>query len=183
MTDQAAEPAWEQLARPWQLMPNGEWSTWRIEAGRGEGKTRTGAEATVRVAHEASRLIAEGRLAPREARIAAIGPTMGFVREVMVDGLSGLLRCSPPGFAPIYVPSKRKVLYPGGVEVQLFGADDPDRIRGLQFMWVWFDEYGATNLARETLSNATAGLRLGPHPRRLITSTVAGRLRSVTVTP
>lgn len=183
VTETTEGTSWDRLARPWQVTPPGEWTTWDIEAGRGEGKTRAGAEATLAVAREASRLITDGLLAPQEARIAAIGPTMAFVREVMVDGASGLLRCSPPGFAPIYLTAQRKLVYPGGVEVCLFGADEPSRIRGLQFAWIWFDEYRGVKHAREALRNATSGLRLGSHPRRLIASTGDGKPRSVTSTP
>jgi phage terminase large subunit-like protein len=185
MIDQAAEPAWEQLARPWQRMPPGDWTTWLLQAGRGAGKTRAGAEATLKVAQEATRLIAEGRLTPQEARLAAIGPTATYARDVMVDGASGLLRCSSPEFAPIYQPSQRKLTYPGGVEVRLFGADEPDRLRGSNFMWVWFDGFdGARRQNRDALDNATAGLRAGPRPRRLIAEEVIlGPPRSVTVRP
>jgi phage terminase large subunit-like protein len=36
--------AWRREARPQQLAPPGEWFVWLIMAGRGWGKTRTGAE-------------------------------------------------------------------------------------------------------------------------------------------
>src|SRR6266705_685706 len=35
---------WAKLARPNQLPPDGDWSFWMLLAGRGFGKTRTGAE-------------------------------------------------------------------------------------------------------------------------------------------
>ena len=37
---------WYQMARKEQLDPNGDWSIWLVLAGRGWGKTRTGAEST-----------------------------------------------------------------------------------------------------------------------------------------
>jgi len=39
--------AWWYEARPKQLLPPGDWTVWLALAGRGWGKNRTGAEATV----------------------------------------------------------------------------------------------------------------------------------------
>jgi|SRR5208282_5253216 len=71
---------WAFWARPNQLPPNGEWRVWLLLAGRGFGKTRTGAEmirarVTARTAH----------------RLALVAPTAGDARDVMVEGESGIL--------------------------------------------------------------------------------------------
>ena len=52
--------SWEWIARPEQLIPDGDWDTWFIQAGRFWGKTRTGAQATDQVARQAAQWIRDG---------------------------------------------------------------------------------------------------------------------------
>lgn len=61
------------LARPEQVMPEGDWDIWLVLAGRGFGKTRTGAEA---VREEVS--------LNRSERIGLIAETAADARDVMV---------------------------------------------------------------------------------------------------
>lgn len=83
---QAKQYNWNEIARPSQLPPPGDWSIWYIIAGRGFGKTRAGAEAVRNwVASGAAR------------RIALVGSTLEDVRKVMIEGESGLLGVHPPG--------------------------------------------------------------------------------------
>src|SRR5690348_11546803 len=72
-------------ARPSQLAPEGNWWLWLILAGRGFGKTRAGAE-WVREQVETGRC----------GRIALVGETAADVRNVMIEGESGLLAISRP---------------------------------------------------------------------------------------
>jgi phage terminase large subunit-like protein len=71
---------WALWARPGQTPPEGDWTTWLICAGRGFGKTRCGAEW---VRHVAKR--------DPDARIALVGSSIAEVRQVMVEGESGIL--------------------------------------------------------------------------------------------
>src|SRR5689334_9600497 len=87
-------------ARREQLAPEGDWTVWLILAGRGFGKTRTSAE-WVREQE------ARGR-----RRIALVGRTSADVRDVMVEGESGILACSPTWNRPEYEPSKRRLTWP-----------------------------------------------------------------------
>src|SRR6266550_6289251 len=73
---------WAKLARPNQLPPDGDWSFWMLLAGRGFGKTRTGAE-WIRAQHE------------RIPRMALVAPTAADARDVMVEGESGIMAISP----------------------------------------------------------------------------------------
>lgn len=157
---------WEGLwARDSQLLPPGDdWNTWLILAGRGYGKTRTGAETTRRAV--------ETGLA---TRIALVAPTAADARDTMVEGESGLLACCPPWFAAHYEPSKRRVTWKrGGREVAratLFSAEEPERFRGPQHDWVWGDEPASWPDAPEAWAQLQLGLRLGRKPRAIVTGT------------
>ena len=104
-----------------QLPPPGEWRTWLIMAGRGFGKTRAGAEWVRGIAD-----------ADPEARIALVAATLGEARSVMVEGESGLLACCPPHNRPSYEPSLRRVTFPNGAMALLYGANEPESLRGPQ---------------------------------------------------
>lgn len=150
---------WRFWARPEQLPPDGQWSKWVILAGRGWGKTRTGAEA-VRDA------IMRG-----VQRVALVGPTAGDVRDVMIYGESGLLAIFPEHERPKYEPSKRRVTFHTGAVATLYSAEKPDRLRGPQHEFAWLDELAAWANLGDTLSNLQFGLRLGTSPRMVITTT------------
>jgi phage terminase large subunit-like protein len=120
---------WRSLARPEQLPPPGEWSTWLIMTGRGWGKTRTAAE-TVKIAVEEW----------GHRRLAIIGPTAGDMRDVMIEGESGLLSVFPEATRPHYEPSKQRVTFANGAVANLRSADEPRRVRGLQYTFLWADE-------------------------------------------
>src|SRR5579883_2693556 len=87
---------WRAWARDNQLAPEGDWSTWVVKAGRGWGKTRTGAEWVIEKAQQYP-----------GCHIALVGRTVADVRKVMVNGISGILAVSPPWFQPKYNPSFR----------------------------------------------------------------------------
>ena len=143
-----------------QKAPEGDWAVWLLMAGRGFGKTRAGAEW---VRERVSR--GEGR------RVALVAPTPDDVRNVMVEGVSGLLRVSPPWFRPKYEPSKRKLTWPNGATALGFSSYEPDRLRGPQFDTAWCDELASWKNARETWDNLQFGLRLGESPRCAVTTT------------
>lgn len=117
---------WELNARPKQLPPTGNWRFWVVRAGRGFGKTRTGAEYV--------RKLAKGG---KHGRLAIIGPTAADVRDVMVEGESGIMSCSPNDFMPLYEPSKRQLTWPNGVIAKLYSGEEPDRLRGPQHSGGW----------------------------------------------
>jgi phage terminase large subunit-like protein len=150
---------WKFWARPSQLPPPGDWRVWLILAGRGFGKTRTGAETTIdRVRRSVSK------------RVGLIAPTAADARDVMVEGESGILACSPPDFRPLYEPSKRRLTWPNGAVATLFSAEEPDRLRGPQHDFIWADEPAAWKYP-ETWDMAMFGLRLGTNPQVVATTT------------
>lgn len=151
---------WDLWARPDQRIPDGDWTTWLLLAGRGFGKTKTGAETVNRVVELG-----------QAGRIALVAETAADARDVMVEGDSGILRCAPPWFRPVYEPSKRKLTWPNGAIAQTFNAVEPDQLRGPQFDFAWSDELAKWRYAQDTWDNLQFGLRLGVRPRQLVTTT------------
>jgi phage terminase large subunit-like protein len=149
-------PAW---ARKNQLPPDGDWTIWLIMAGRGYGKTRSGAE------------FIRARVESGESRnIALIGATAADARDVMVEGPSGILNISPPWNRPLYEPSKRRITWPNGAVASLFTAEEPERLRGPQCDTFWCDEAGAWP-NKEAWDQLMFGFRLGDNPRGIVTTT------------
>ncbi len=134
--------------------------------GRGSGKTRTGAE-WVRAQVEGPRPDSPGRC----ARVALVAETADQARDVMVLGDSGLLAVSPPDRRPVFQVSRRRLVWPNGAEAQLFSAADPESLRGPQFDAAWSDELGKWRRAREAWDMLQFALRLGDHPRQVVTTT------------
>jgi predicted phage terminase large subunit-like protein len=151
---------WPTWARPQQLAPNGDWHTWLVLAGRGFGKTRTGAE-WVRDRIEAG----------VSSRMAIIAPTSADLRDVIVEGESGILAISPPWNKPTYEPSKRRVTWDNGAMATLFSAEEPERLRGPQHDNAWCDEVAAWPDPQMVMDMLNFGLRLGKAPQKVLTTT------------
>lgn len=145
------------LARPDQIMPQGDWFIWLVLAGRGFGKTRTGAEA-----------VREEVESGRSGRIGLIAETAADARDVMV---AEILRICPNDTRPTYTPSNRKLSFPNGAVAFTYNATEPDQLRGPQHDFLWMDELAKWRYARETWDQAQFGLRLGSKPRQVITTT------------
>jgi len=151
---------WRWCGRPDQILPVGDWLFWLVLAGRGWGKTRTGAEAVRDWANN-----------PLE-RILMIAPTAADVREVMIEGPSGLLSCYPQGERPTYNPSRHLVTFPSGAIAMTRSADEPERLRGPQFTKFWADELCSWRFAREAWDQIMFGFRLpGKSLQGVITTT------------
>lgn len=155
---------WEYQGRAGQLPPPGDWRIWMIMAGRGFGKTRSGAEWVWMVAD-----------ANPDARIALVSSSLAEARAVMVEGESGLLAISRPGHRPHYEPSLHRIRFRNGAQAQLFSASEPEGLRGPQHSHAWCDEIGKWPLANERAmrcwENLQLGLRLGQDPRIAVTTT------------
>ncbi len=162
LTDNEADElltTWSFWARPEQLTPEGDWRIWLILAGRGYGKTRCGAEWV----HEQ---IENGKM-----RIALVGETKADVRDVMVEGESGILATAQRKNRPLYEPSKRRLTWPNGAIAVCYSGDEPDQLRGPQHDGAWLDELSKYRYAEDTWSNLDLGLRLGENPQVVITTT------------
>lgn len=137
-------------ARANQRPPEGDWRTLLILAGRGFGKTRAACEW---VRHQAE--------SGQARRIALVGSTAADVRDVLVEGESGILAVCPPWDRPRYEPSKRRLTWPNGAQATTFSAEEPDRLRGPQHDAALCDELAAWGYAEATWTNLLLGLRRG----------------------
>lgn len=153
---------WRFWARPRQLAPGDDrWFCWLILAGRGFGKTRSGAEWVRMQVEQAGMPI----------RVALIAETWHDARSVMVEGESGILSCARPDFRPRFEPSKRRLVWPNGAVAGIYSADAPDQLRGPQHHVAWGDELAKWRHAEATWANLSLGLRLGVRPRVCVTTT------------
>lgn len=159
---------WRFWARPNQLAPEGLWNTWLVLAGRGFGKTRLGSEWIRENVCGTSPLTAAPN-APR--RIALVAETAADARDVMVLGDSGLLASHPKDQRPDWSPTNRRLTWPNGTEAWVYNATEPDQLRGPQHGLAWVDELAKFRYMQETWDQLQFGLRLGQHPRCLITTT------------
>jgi phage terminase large subunit-like protein len=156
----ALDDAWFRTARPEQISPPGNWAIWLVSAGRGWGKTRTGAEWV--------RSQAEGCSTSRLALVAA---TASDARDTMIEGESGILAVCPDHFRPTYEPSKRRLTWPNGAIATAYSSEEPDRLRGPQHSAAWIDELAAFANLEATWNMLQFGMRLGKNPQQLITTT------------
>lgn len=156
---------WRETARPEQLPPDGHWLTWAFVAGRGAGKTRSAAEWTQ-----------EQAIAHPGCRIALVGRTPADVRDVMIEGDSGILAIAR-GNRPVYQSTKRRLTWPNGSTAYAYSAEVPAQLRGPQHHYAWCDEPAAWTDARKgdvldtAWNNLMLGLRLGSDPRCVATTT------------
>ena len=142
--------------------PTGDWLVWLMIGGRGAGKTRAGAEWV--------RAIATGEPKPA-GPIALVGETFTDTREVMIEGVSGLLAIHPSGERPEWQRTRRRLVWPNGTVAQAFSAEDPESLRGPQFAAAWADELAKWRYPDACWDMLQFGLRLGPHPRQVVTTT------------
>lgn len=158
--------SWAFWSRPSQRVPannanpkteDGTWTTWLIDAGRGFGKTRTGAE-TVR------------QWAKSYRYVNLVGATADDARDIMVEGESGILAICPAHERPQYKKAERKLVWPNGSISLIFTADEPDRARGKQSEKLWADEVAAWRY-RDAWDQLMFGLRLGNAPQCVATTT------------
>jgi phage terminase large subunit-like protein len=137
-----------------------DWFFWLLMAGRGAGKTRTGAEDAWWY----------GFLYPG-CRYAVVAPTNADCRKTCFEGESGLIARVPPTLVANWNRGEMVLTLTNGSMFQGYSADEPDRLRGPQHHRAWCDELAAWRYLDDTLDNLLMGLRLGPAPRIVATTT------------
>jgi len=156
---------WLRKARHKQIAPDGTWNIWLILAGRGWGKTLTGASDIVNYALRYSK-----------SRCAVVAPTFGDLRRVCFEGESGVLALIPQECyfekqkAKGYNKSNAEIVLFNGSIIQGYAASEPDRMRGPQYHRAWCDELAAWRYI-DAWDQLQFGMRLGQHPQTIITST------------
>ena len=152
---------WPFWAQAGQRAPGGFWRTWLMLAGRGFGKTRSGAE-WVREQAQAGN---------GDTRIALIAATIDDARAIMVEGDSGLLAIAPDGERPLWEPGRGRLIWPSGAQAAVFSAANPESLRGPQHHFAWADELTKWAYPDESWANLQMGLRLGDDARTVATTT------------
>jgi len=164
MTDQESaqylQYFWPAYARPQQKTPGGYWHIWFVLAGRGYGKTRTGAEWVREQVEDFGK-----------KRIALVAETSADCRDVMIEGPAGILNVCPPWNTPIYEPSKRRLTWPNGARAFTYSGKEPNQLRGPQHDAAWADELAKWQYMDEAWSNLMLGLRGGTDPKCIVTTT------------
>jgi phage terminase large subunit-like protein len=151
--------SWLATARPEQVTPEGDWNVWLILAGRGWGKTRTGAEDLAQYAR-----------ANAGVRLAVVAPTIADARDTCIEGESGLLAVLGREAVEAWNRSLGELRLTNGSRIKTFSADEPDRLRGPQHHRAWCDEVAAWRYP-EAWDQLLFGMRLGEHPKVVATTT------------
>lgn len=156
---------WYNKARSTQIQPKTDHNIWLVLAGRGWGKTRTGAQDIAIYALRNSNTIC-----------AVVAPTFGDLRRVCFGGPSGLLSVLPQdcldtnfgtnGFAS----ANMEIRLANGSKIIGFAAVSPERLRGPQFHRAWCDELASWQYP-DAFDQLMFGLRLGDNPQCIITTT------------
>lgn len=154
-----ARTKWLSVARADQIAPEGDWDTWLILAGRGWGKTRTGAEDA-----------AWYGIRNPGSRIAIVAPTAADARDTCVEGESGLINVLPREMVRNWNRSLGELVLTNDTRYKLFSAEEPERLRGPQHHRAWCDELAAWKYP-ETWDQLMFGLRLGERPQAVVTTT------------
>lgn len=139
--------------------PGVDWLVWLLGAGRGAGKSKTGSEYTRSISRKIESL-------------ALIGPTGPAVRNIMIEGPSGLIKaCENAGESYSYEPSKQRFTFQNGARCTLYSAEEPARLRGGNHGFIWGDEPAHWDDPQAVWDMALLTLRVGVRPHVLATTT------------
>ena len=159
-----ARAKWVASAHKYQIPPPLEmdYTVWMMLAGRGAGKTRSAAEA----------LWWWCWINP-ESRGLVLAPTSNDVKFTCFEGQSGLLSVIPKELIVDYNKQDHQIKLSNGSIIRGISADSYERLRGPQFHFAWCDELAAFQYlgAGEAWDMMMMGLRLGDHPRVIVTTT------------
>ena len=140
---------------------NPNWTEWGLLAGRSFGKSLTGAQW---LAYEA---ITDPEALPSYV----IAPTLNDVRYTCFEGVTGILKLIPEELVKDYNRSNLIITLDNGAIIRGFSAEEPERLRGPQAARCLCDEIAAWTDPEETWSMMMFGLRLGPNPKVVWTTT------------
>ena len=162
----SATDYWDDTVNRWQPLPHqvpppGEWYVWVLLGGRGSGKTMAGTHFVL------DHLRSQGR----KARVGIGAPTIADARDVCAEGVTGLISLAPTEFR--YNRSMGEAHHKDGGYVKFMGSEEPARWNGPQWSLLWADELALWNEA--SWHQAQFGLRLGEHPRAIVTTTPKNR--------
>jgi phage terminase large subunit-like protein len=152
-------------ARTSQLPPDWDWRIWFLMAGRGFGKTRTGAET----------FKTWGLTAERPLSLAVVAKKDKLCRELCFEGPSGLTTWIKPEDVASYKHGSGDITLEltNGTVIRGFSSETPDNLRGWAFDRVWLDEFASYHpgVATDVFDMAWFCMRESADPRMIITST------------
>lgn len=154
---------WRDYARDKQIEPKGKWRIWLICAGRGWGKTLTGANWHIE----------RRRNFPKTIGF-IMGPTWDHVEDVMIGGPTGILACAPPDFQPRR--SGTNLYWPNG-SITIGLSAETGGPRGPQAHDAWGDEprewkdAPKGDVVDTAWNNLSIAVRLGDDQRIVLTTT------------
>jgi len=167
-----AADLWEQRSRasrsvatvlPHQRPPAGDWLGWLMLGGRGSGKTH--ACARTMIDHVNGPPCLSG---PTPHWLGIIAPTLGDAATSCYKGPSGI-GTQDPSTQMVTTKGGTEIRWPNGSVGKLFGTDTPgdvERLRaGGNRCFVWLEELAAWRYAEEAFDQMRFGLRAGPNPR------------------
>ena len=162
----SAKEFWEDSVNQWeplphQIPPEGVWDVWLLLGGRGSGKTMAGTHYVL------DHLKTFGR----KARVGIGAPTIADARDVCAEGVTGLINLAPEDFH--YNRSLGEARHKDGGYVKFLGSEEPARWNGVQWSLLWADELALWN--ETSWHQAQFGLRLGDHPKAIVTTTPKNR--------
>ena len=154
---------------PHQRPPEGDWDTWLMLTGRGVGKTVAGSHWLD--THMQGPPCDDG--IPGGHRAAIVAPTHNDAYEAITG--PRCLTTQNPAVVIRQVEGATYVHWPNQAVARIFGVNTPrdiDRLRaGGNRCAVWCEELAAWPKLAEAWSHIDFGLRIGPHPKRVCTTT------------
>ncbi len=144
-----AERAWLRTARQKQILPLSGWARALALAGRGCGKTETGANWVRRCVGLYPGCV-----------VHVVAPTYSDLRGVVFNGLSGILARVPRAMIADYNQTTFEIRLRNSSLIRGFSSESPDRLRGPQCTFLWGDEVAAWYRAEENLANIDMSTRI-----------------------
>jgi predicted phage terminase large subunit-like protein len=152
---------WLNSAHGYQLAPtNIPWDIWMLLAGRGAGKTKC-----------ASNELGWLTLANTESRALVTAPTSSDIRDTCFEGDSGLINTIPRWAVKKYNSSLHELILFNDATIKGIPASEPERYRGPQFHFSWYDELAAMEKPTQAWDLSQMGVRLGKQTKTIITTT------------
>jgi phage terminase large subunit-like protein len=154
---------------PHQVPPAGDWLGWLMMAGRGAGKTEA-------CAHYLAEHVNGPPCMPGPIPhwMAIIAPTLGDAATACYSGPSGIRHFDQSAVMSSKVGGLL-VTWPNGSQAKMYGARDPDDVERLRAggntCVAWCEELAAWRYLEDAFDQMRFGLRIGPHPRWIASTT------------
>lgn len=151
---------WVAKARPSQRVPPTS-DVHIVHAGRGWGKTRMGVEWILEKAEDPN------------ASLLAVASTQADMRQVIVEGASGILRHQKPSNPVSWDPRRQRLSWASGALCEVRSSTEPISLRGIQAHASWMDEPHHVRRpdGLSSFDMVRIATRLGPQPQVLVTGT------------